>query len=212
MIEVISYNLAAGRFEFQVVRDYRPGGPPRVLYASRALCTACHQNAAPIFARQLWDETNANPRVAGLLREEGRDFYDFPLDLGSDAPYAVQAAADRANRFALDQRLWREGCESPRCRAALFAAALQYRLSGGRFDERSALWRDGFLAPFAARVGERFPRGLALSDPDLPNRDPFAVNASGPRQASVPGSLTPEARPSWAAWSCTRPSPRPSSP
>ncbi|MBW8873395.1 MAG: hypothetical protein JF614_00385 [Acidobacteria bacterium] len=189
ILEVISYNETAGRFEFQVVRDYRPGGQPRVLYASRALCTACHQNAAPIFARQVWDETNANPKIAGLLRDEKRDFYGFPIDLGPDAPYAVQAAADRANRFALDQRLWREGCaaareQAPRCRAALFTAALQYRL-GSRFDENR-------LTPFAPRIKERFPRGLAVPDPDLPNRDPFAGDVSGPRQASVPGSLTPE--------------------
>ncbi len=197
ILEVISYNETAGRFELQVVRDYRAGGERRVLYASRALCTACHQNAAPIFARQIWDETNANPRIVELLREEKRDFYGFPVDLGPDAPYAVQAAADRANRFALDQRLWREGCEvggerAYRCRAALFAAALQYRLTGGRFDDRSAAWRDGFLAPFTARVRERFPNGLAVPDPDLPNRDPFAGKAQAPGQVSVPGSLTPE--------------------
>ncbi|HEX4960364.1 MAG TPA: hypothetical protein VF173_05970 [Thermoanaerobaculia bacterium] len=190
IVEVISYNEAAGRFEFQVVRDYKVGGRPRVLYASRALCTACHQNAAPIFARQLWDETNANPQVAHRLRDEGRDFYDFPVDLGPDAPYAVQAAADRANRFALDQRIWREGCEAareeaPRCRAALLTAALQYRLTGGRFDEN-------LFGPFLPRLVERFPHGLAVADPDLPNRDPFAGNTAGPRQASVPGSLTPE--------------------
>ncbi len=197
ILEVISYNETAGRFEFQVVRDYRPGGRPRVLYASRALCTSCHQNAAPIFARQIWDETNANPKIVNLLREEKRDFYGFPVDLGPDAPYAVQAAADRANRFALDQRLWREGCAAGgeralRCRAALLAAALQYRLTGGRFDDRSPAWRDAFLAPFAARVGARFPRGLAVPDPDLPNRDPFAGSAAAPSQVSVPGSLTPE--------------------
>jgi hypothetical protein len=200
IVEVISYNETAGRFEFQVVRDYRPGGRPRVLYASRALCTACHQNSAPIFARQLWDETNANPRVAGLLRDEKRVFYGFPIDLGPDAPYAVQAAADRANRFALDQRLWREGCETGgeravACRAALFTAALQYRLTGGRFDDRSLGFQKGFLDTFAAGVREHFPRGLAVPDPELPNRDPFAGvagDAAGTQQASVPGNLTPE--------------------
>jgi hypothetical protein len=197
ILEVISYNEEAGRFEFQVVRDYRQDGRRQVLYASRALCASCHQSSGPIFARQVWDETNANPRIVQLLREERRDFYGFPVDLGPDAPYAVQAAADRANRFALDQRLWREGCEvggerAVRCRAALFAAALQYRLTGGRFDDRSEAWRDAFLAPFAARVRERFPGGLAVPDPDLPNRDPFAGGAQAPGQVSVPGSLTPE--------------------
>ncbi len=67
VVEVISYNDAAGRFEFQVVRDYRAGAKPSVFYARRSLCLACHQNAAPIFARPLWDETPANPGVAAKL-------------------------------------------------------------------------------------------------------------------------------------------------
>jgi hypothetical protein len=52
VIEIISYNEAAGRFEFQVVKDYRAGGIPKVFYANRTICTSCHQNAAPIFSRQ----------------------------------------------------------------------------------------------------------------------------------------------------------------
>ena len=47
LVEVISYNEAAARFEFQLVRDYRAGGTPRVVYANRDVCTACHQNHAP---------------------------------------------------------------------------------------------------------------------------------------------------------------------
>src|SRR5919106_568222 len=45
-LEVISYNEAAGRFEFQLVRDYREGGQAEVLYADRPTCVACHQNQA----------------------------------------------------------------------------------------------------------------------------------------------------------------------
>ena len=77
LIEVISYNEAAGRFEFQVVKDYRSGGSPRVVYASRNVCTACHQNLAPLFSRQQWDETNANPAVAELLSHARGSFYGF---------------------------------------------------------------------------------------------------------------------------------------
>ena len=51
-IEVISYNEAAGRFEFQLVRDYFEGGVPRITYAKRSLCTSCHQGEAPIFLIQ----------------------------------------------------------------------------------------------------------------------------------------------------------------
>lgn len=175
VVEVISYNEAAGRFEFQVVEDYRPGGRTRVTYASRRLCTACHQNAAPLFARQLWDETNANRRVAELLERAGRDFYGFPVHQGVDEPYRVDIATDRANRFAAYQLLWRQGCESPECRGALLVAALQSRLTGGRrFDSGSAELHKRFLVPFVETFRRRWPRGLALPDPDIPNRDPLA--------------------------------------
>src|SRR5258706_8712862 len=72
LIEVISYNEAAGRFEFQLVKDYRGGATPRVVYANRAVCISCHQNGAPLFSRQVWDETNANPRIAALLAAQRR--------------------------------------------------------------------------------------------------------------------------------------------
>ena len=59
-LEIISYNDAMGRFEFQVVDNYRVGAIPGVRPAKRAMCLSCHQNAAPLFARIPWSETNAN--------------------------------------------------------------------------------------------------------------------------------------------------------
>ena len=192
VLEVISYNEEAGRFEFQVVRDYREGGEPRVVYAQRALCATCHQNAAPIFSRQLWDETNANPRIAAELRRQGRGFYGFPVEQGVDIPAAFQAAADRANLLAVYQLLWRQGCgqgvgaEARSCRAALATAALQEALTGGRrFDAASPAFRQRFAAPFAAAWRARWPQGLAIPDPDLPNRDPLGETAPAVREFSV---------------------------
>jgi hypothetical protein len=125
VLEVISYNEAAGRFEFQLVKDYRAGGKPKVVYAPRTLCFACHQNGAPIFSRALWDESNANPQVAALLLASGRRFYGIPVERGVDVPYAIDNASERANGFALTQLLWQEGCggndvTGHRCRAGLF--------------------------------------------------------------------------------------------
>jgi hypothetical protein len=181
VIEAISWNEAAGRFEFQVVHDYRPGGAPRVSYARRAVCAACHQNLAPIYSRQVWDETNANPRVAAALAQVRDDFYGIPVHRGVDIPDAIDAATDRANRFALLQRLWREACgtdavAAARCRAALLAAALQYRLTGDRaFDTRAPGWREAFLPVFDATFSARWPAGLAVGNPDIPNRDPLLM-------------------------------------
>lgn len=169
VVEVISYNDAAGRFEFQVVRDYAAGKAPQLFYARRSLCLACHQNAAPIFARPLWDETPANPAIAARLRETGRDHYGVRIT-GTDIAYLIDAATDRANLFALWQTLWREGCgadaEGDRCRRDAFAAALDYAAT-------RHLPAAGALPALRRRWADRWPHGLTIPSADLPNRDPF---------------------------------------
>jgi hypothetical protein len=178
VLEVISYNEAAGRFEFQLVKDYRAGGQPRVFYANRSLCFACHQNGAPIFSRALWDETNANPAIAAQLAASGHDFYGIPPGRGVDVPYAIDLATRRANGFALTQRLWGEGCGASdlparRCRAGLFAAAVRHALADGQAWPPDA----AFTAAVGTRIGtetqRRWPGGLAVGSSDLPNRNPL---------------------------------------
>ena len=216
VVEVISWNEAAGRFEFQIVRDYRAGGAPEVVYARRAVCAACHQNLAPIFSRQVWEETNANPRVAAAISAAhgAPTVHGVPIRRGVDIPNAIDEATERANLYGVTQYLWREACgdgaPGARCRAAATAAALQYRLSGDRaFDESSAEWRDGFLAIFARTWAARWPTGLALPNPDVPNRDPLppegasaAATPTGLVAAHVPArfeALAP--RPPLETWS-----------
>jgi hypothetical protein len=204
VIEVISYNEAAGRFEFQVVRDYRAGATPRVLYANRVICTACHQNQAPIFPRAAWDETSANPKIAALLGREAREVHGIAVGRGVDIPNAIDDATDRAAFFPAYQLLWREGCEAAaapaRCRAALFGAVLQHRLSDGRsFDERAESFQRDFAPAFAAQWRSRWPQGLAIASADIPNRDPLAGAALTP---DVPARFDPlEARPPVETWS-----------
>lgn len=176
ILEIISYNEAAGRFEFQVVNDYRPGGTPRVAYADRAVCMSCHQNAALIFSRQSWDETNANPEVARQLLREAKSFHGVEVERGVDVPQAIDDATERANLFAVTQKLWQEGCgdgaAGAKCRATWFALALQYRLSGERaFDTARA--QTDFAAPLAAQWRTRWPGGLLIPDADIANRNPF---------------------------------------
>jgi hypothetical protein len=206
LIEVISYNEAAGRFEFQLVRDYRAGGAPEIAYAARAVCTACHQNHAPIFSRQIWDETNANPRVAAALA--GADgstagprrttVHGVPIQRGVEVPNAIDDATDRANLIGVIQRIWREACDSG-CRALALTAALQYRLSGERAFE--------IEPPIAAAFAARWPGGLAIPNPDIPNRDPLALAPTvGTAQADVRGALEPlAARAPIAIWKADDP-------
>lgn len=202
-IEVISYNAAAGRFEFQIVEDYAAGKTPRVVYANRTLCIGCHQNQGPIFSEPLWDETNANPGVAERLAEVRADFHGVPVAPGPRAmetALAVNRATDRANLFAAYQLLWRESCgDGPpgiRCRAALFAFALQYRMSGARhYDAGSPRFADELAPWLLAQWRTRWPAGLAIPDPGIPNRDPIAF---GDRVPAELDPLTP--RPPLEVW------------
>ena len=180
VLEVVSYNERDARFEFQLVTDYREDATPKVVYARRIVCIACHQNHAPIFARPLWDETNANREIAAHLASERSAFFGVAVRGGVDIAYAIDNATDRANGFALTQMLWNDGCGSgdagQRCRASLLTAALQYALSGGRgFAANHAL--EAYMATIRAA---RWPDGLLLPAADIPNRRPLAV-------ASAPG-------------------------
>ncbi|KAA3651317.1 MAG: hypothetical protein DWQ11_14295, partial [Proteobacteria bacterium] len=178
VLEVISYNDSAGRFDFEIVDDYRDGATPRLRAANRGLCLACHQNDAPIFSRQTWDETSGSPTVARLLAAAGRDFYGLNWRHGVDVANAIDDATDRANRLSLAQTVWQHGCASAdraaavRCRARLLWRTLLDRLgsrSGGRLAD------DPALAPLAAHWAQHWPDGLPVPNPDIPNRQPFAA-------------------------------------
>ena len=190
VLEVISYNEAAGRFEFQLVKDYRAGGKAEVVHANRSLCFACHQNGAPIFSRALWDETNANPQTAALLAASRKSFYGIPPGRGIDIPYAIDNATERANAFALTQKLWREGCgedDAParRCRAGLFSAALRHALSAGQSWQPDAAFAQDVAGRLRSEARRRWPGGLAVGNPDLPNRNPLPDEKPWPDDAAA---------------------------
>ncbi|MFQ5756389.1 MAG: dienelactone hydrolase family protein [Acidiferrobacterales bacterium] len=204
MVEIISYNEAASRFEFQVVRDYGPDRAPRVRYARRALCTSCHQNAGPIFADASWDETTANPRVASRLGGLGVQFHGVPVTDVDRAVVAIDKATNEANLLPVYQRLWSEGCasalptEAARCRAGALQAMVHYRLSNSAgFERTAALYAEGYLPLQRRNWTRRWPRGLLIPNPNLPNRSPLM--SSAPSVVSV--ALDPlRRRPPMARW------------
>ncbi len=193
-IEVISYNESMGRFEFQIVEDYRADSVPNIFYADRAICIGCHQNHAPIFAVQPWDESNSNPNVSNFLRRESNSFYGIPSFTGIDIPGLIGLSADRANLLTTYQLLWQQGCsgesiaDAIQCRADSLFAALRYRLAanthaGTRRDQARA----SIARQFRISWRERWPTGIAVPSRELLDLDPFggATNYLGSTNAKV---------------------------
>ena len=185
-LEIISYNEVAGRFEFQIVRDYAAGRTPRVIYAERRLCVSCHQNGGPIFSEPLWSETNGNPEIGRRVLKEMQSFHGVPSYSGYqpiDQPRAISDAIGRANLFSAYQQIWRKGCadgmREPRaiaCRSSMLMAALQYKLSGSRhFDSDSNRFREDFVEPLRQAWYRNWPDGLSIPDPLVPDRDPLVT-------------------------------------
>ncbi len=208
LIEVISFNEAAGRFEFQLVKNYRKGATPNLFYANRSVCVSCHQNQTPIFSRQVWDETNANPEIAKRLVNARSDFHGLPIRVGVDVPNAIDDATDRSNILTAYESLWRDGCgDQRRCRARALAAALQYRLTNERgFDFQSENFQRDFAVPVEKNWQMHWPDGMKIQSNDVPNRDPLQF-ADSELLAHVPArfeALLPRAHKEIWQWETDR--------
>jgi hypothetical protein len=201
VIEILSYNEDAGRFEFQEIVGYTGDRPRAVRQAERRVCVACHQGHAPIFTRPLWSETNASPAVAERLAALGATFHGAPVRQSIDALAEFNAATDRAQRIALANRLWRQACAHARCRAALLLAALRFGLNGARPEWSVA--QDADAAAFAATAAKLWRDGLEAASPDIVNRDPLPLLADMRAEDIIEtkGILNPETpRPAQVLW------------
>ena len=173
-IEVISYNEAAGRYEFQLVQDYRAGGQPRIVYARRAICTTCHQGAAPIFPQRPWNETNGHPGIGQRIAEAGNGnaYRGVPAAVPLAVPERFDELTDIANFVPVTQRIWLDGCgqgESGRaCRRELLRLALEFAAGPGTFDADAGT---GKLRAMQASAWP--PGGIGVPDADIRNRDPL---------------------------------------
>jgi len=176
-LEVISYNDAAGRFEFQVVENYGTDKTPRVRPANRVMCMSCHHNAAPIFATTPWRETSFNVEVATkLVAALPRQFSSLIGVVTLDAG-VIDVLAERANYLSAAQAIWKQGCDTLACRAAMLRAALQYRLSGeSSFDSTAASYRREYVDELTHNWTQNWPRGLALPGSRLSDRNPFVTD------------------------------------
>jgi hypothetical protein len=174
-IEVLSYNEAAGRFEFQLVQNYCAGCVPRIVYAQRAICTTCHQGGGPIFPQRPWSETNAQPAIADAIRAaRGNDkpYLSLAISNALASPDRFDQLTDEGNFINVTQRVWLDGCglNGIACRRTLLKLALLYRDSPGSFDPEQ---------PLAKQLRQlqsiNYPeQGIAVLESDLFNRDPLS--------------------------------------
>lgn len=180
-IEVLSYNEAAGRFEFQLVQDYSETGARKLVYAKRAVCTTCHQGGAPIFSQRPWAETNASEKtveaIVNARKAAGLDtthYLGFPIRVGLGVPERFDELTDVGNFFAATQKLWLDACgdgpDGVKCRRQMLKLAVSYGADPGSFTADS---------PMAQQLQAMQQRGLreqqiAVPESDLSNRDPYA--------------------------------------
>ncbi len=177
-IEVISYNEAAGRFEFQLVQDYRADGRPRIVYARRAICLTCHQGGGPIFPQRPWNETNAHPAIGERIRaaqpDLRADYRNVPATLPLSAPERFDELADTGLFLPVTQAVWISGCgltaDGDPCRRHLLNEALRYAWDPGGYDPTSGHAQ----ALVTAQRRDWPPGGIPVPDGDLRNRDPLA--------------------------------------
>ncbi|ROH92156.1 hypothetical protein ED208_07255 [Stagnimonas aquatica] len=169
-IEVISYNELAGRYEFQLVQDYRANGARRLVYAQRAICESCHQGGSPIFSVRPWNETNGQPETAAKIAAAvgGERYLGFATAAPLAAPERYDELTDVGAYLVAAQKLWLDRCADAACRRQLLKLALDYARAPGDFHADSAGVAELRRLQAASGAG-----AIAVPQSDLPNRDPI---------------------------------------
>lgn len=200
-IEVVSYNEAAGRFEFQLVQDYCKDCSPRIVYAKRAICSTCHQGGTPIFSQRPWNETNGQQATAAAIaaaRGNNDPYETVPIQQPLSFPERFDQLTDVGNFYYASQRLWLDGCGETgnECRRRMLSLAFQYLDNAGNFNPNSTEAnelrklqevafatspiperevKDKQYTPIPAGLqGISAPKkGILVPESDLANRDPI---------------------------------------
>ena len=200
-IEVVSYNDAAGRFEFQLVQDYCKDCSPRIVYAKRAICSTCHQGGTPIFSQRPWNETNGQQAIAAAIaaaRGNNDPYETVPIQQPLSFPERFDQLTDVGNFYYASQRLWLDGCGETgnECRRRMLSLAFQYLDNAGNFNPNSTEAnelrklqevafatspiperevKDKQYTPIPAGLqGISAPKkGILVPESDLANRDPI---------------------------------------
>lgn len=195
ILEAISYNEEEGRYEYQIIRDYAPGKTPKVSYANRSLCLSCHQNQTPIFSRGPWSESNANKQMADSMKQKmdaafGQPacdssntqaycyknsnpyYFGAPVRIDESVSYRLDTSTDQGNFIHAYQKMWKELCTTSECKTTALKNFIMYRLNGnsGLIGSPEQI---AWLKNIEAGWKNKWPRGLSIPSPNVPNRDPL---------------------------------------
>jgi hypothetical protein len=163
-LEVISFNPMMGRYEFQIVDNFYPGGKAQARYMPRALCLRCHQGGTPIFASGEWLETTAfNPELQKLSQAAigSKEYFGIPLtrdDVSSkyDAIPRPEHFEDMVRFGALlvgYQKAWEDICSRSRQKALCKKKLVKWMLVTNLYDKLSLEPDPELLQAFVAVLG-----------------------------------------------------------
>lgn len=167
-IEVISFNRALRRMEFQIVSDFKRGGRPKVEYVKRQKCLRCHISGGPIFSRNFWNEGTNSSRVQSLIRQAmSGDNFSSLLDsqdemkyhgipINSPNGFSIEALVNSASQALLTSIVWPRLCASQslklelQCKRSFLKKVLDteqasYEIPMGTFPDNETYER--FVAP-----------------------------------------------------------------
>jgi hypothetical protein len=148
-----------------------------VVQARRALCLACHGNGGPIFSKEPWSETPANPEVAARLAEAGA----LPSPDAAEHRHAAAAlhrAVGGANRLLHASRYWSRTCTESKsrraCQTSILSTILEQRLAGRRlFGKGDYRTRRSTEIQLKAAQDLAWPSGFQMADPYLEDDVPL---------------------------------------
>jgi hypothetical protein len=195
-LEVISYNPMIGRYEFQIVDNFYPGGKAQARYIPRSLCLRCHQGGTPIFAGGEWLETTAfNPELLKLTRAAigKKEYFGIPLtrdDVSSkyDAIPKPEHFEDMVRFGALMigyQKAWQDICALSRNKVQCKRKLIKWMLVTNLSDKLSLEPDLELLRNFGAVLG----RGtIDVPSEQLPDHNPIV---NGQLSYQMPADIDP---------------------
>jgi hypothetical protein len=194
-LELIGWSVEAGRFEFELVDDYRASGARRLSPAPRALCAECHGDG-PVFAAQPWSETQASAALARRMEAFGARYHGFAVRYDPGMVDEFAASVNRAALVPVWQRIFRQGCGALGASraAACRVAACEHALRSARDDGRAPPVDDAFADLVEAALATAWPGGLPVPDASVPDRDPLALaaGASEALRTAAAAAVAPE--------------------